>query len=64
MICLQNVDSCENFKINLQEFERLRKKMIRTAMLLGMDHPDVLKYSQELDKLHNILLKKQLQEQS
>jgi hypothetical protein len=61
MVCSQNVDNLDNFNISLQDFERLREKLIRTAVLLGMHHPDVLKYSQELDVLHNKLFKKQMQ---
>lgn len=42
-----------------QQLEMLREKMIVKALKNGLDHPDVLKYSQEVDKKHNYIMKKQ-----
>ncbi|WP_257008376.1 aspartyl-phosphate phosphatase Spo0E family protein [Bacillus sp. FJAT-45350] len=40
----------------MEQIELLREKMISTAMLYGMNHPLVLKYSQEIDQKHNSIL--------
>jgi hypothetical protein len=46
--------------IDIQEYldriETLRKKMIKTGMKHGLDHPKVLEYSREIDKSHNRLM--------
>ncbi|GAE31797.1 aspartyl-phosphate phosphatase Spo0E family protein [Halalkalibacter hemicellulosilyticus] len=38
------------------EVEKLRAIMIRTGLTKGLDHPETLMYSQELDKYLNRLL--------
>ena len=38
------------------QIESLRKKMVETAIRYGMSHPLVLKYSQDLDKMHNLFI--------
>lgn len=40
----------------LEKMERLRQQMILIGLEFGLDHPDVLSYSQEIDRLHNQLL--------
>lgn len=40
----------------LEKMELLRQQMILIALEFGLDHPDVLSYSQEIDRLHNQLL--------
>ncbi|MGO4888940.1 Spo0E family sporulation regulatory protein-aspartic acid phosphatase [Anaerobacillus sp. MEB173] len=40
----------------LEQIEVLRKRMISAALLYGMNHPTVLKYSQEIDQYHNQML--------
>ncbi|UOE93651.1 MULTISPECIES: aspartyl-phosphate phosphatase Spo0E family protein [Bacillaceae] len=47
----------------LKQIEQLREKMIETALVNGMNHPLVLKYSQELDKKHNDMLPKKVASQ-
>lgn len=42
----------------LEEIEKLRKKMIATALLHGINHPKVLWYSQKIDKKHNSILER------
>lgn len=39
-----------------QEIEQIRKKMVQAGKLYGLEHPIVLKYSMEIDSLHNLLL--------
>ncbi|WP_246589126.1 aspartyl-phosphate phosphatase Spo0E family protein [Desertibacillus haloalkaliphilus] len=39
------------------QLEMLRKKMVTAALIHGMNHPLVLKYSQQIDEKHNVLLK-------
>lgn len=41
------------------EIEELRKKMIAAALDYGLDHPKVLCFSQQIDKRHNLLLKRE-----
>lgn len=36
-----------------EKMEAVRKKMEKTAMVLGLDHPKVYQLSRELDQLHN-----------
>lgn len=40
----------------METIESLRKKMTNAAKKHGMAHPQVLKYSQELDRAHNLIL--------
>ncbi|WP_100405301.1 aspartyl-phosphate phosphatase Spo0E family protein [Bacillus solitudinis] len=40
----------------MEKIEHLRKKMTIAALKYGMSHPLVLKYSQELDRAHNLVL--------
>ncbi|WLD92681.1 aspartyl-phosphate phosphatase Spo0E family protein [Alkalihalobacillus sp. AL-G] len=47
----------ELFKNYNEHIECLRKEMIRTASVLGLNHPKVLYYSQEIDRKHNDLLR-------
>ncbi|WP_019123752.1 aspartyl-phosphate phosphatase Spo0E family protein [Brevibacillus massiliensis] len=44
----------------LEKIELLRQQMMEIAAEFGMDHPDVLRYSQEIDKLHNIFMELEL----
>ncbi|GAK00419.1 MULTISPECIES: aspartyl-phosphate phosphatase Spo0E family protein [Geomicrobium] len=46
----------------VEQLEQLRSKMIEMAKQHGMDHPLVLKYSQEIDLMHTELLKASHQE--
>jgi hypothetical protein len=43
----------------LEEMEKIRKKMIATALVHGLDHPKVLVYSQKIDEKHNLILEKE-----
>ncbi|WP_408007484.1 Spo0E family sporulation regulatory protein-aspartic acid phosphatase [Pseudalkalibacillus sp. A8] len=43
------------FKKYNEQIECLRSEMIRTARVLGLNHPKVLYYSQEIDRRHNDL---------
>lgn len=36
-----------------EEMERLRRMMQQQAVELGLNHPDVIRISQQLDELHN-----------
>ncbi|WP_257349593.1 aspartyl-phosphate phosphatase Spo0E family protein [Pseudalkalibacillus decolorationis] len=47
----------ELFKKYNEQIESLRSEMVRTARLLGLNHPKVLYYSQEIDRRHNDLLR-------
>ncbi len=40
----------------LEKIELLRQKMVELGLECGLDHPDVLDYSQKIDQLHNALL--------
>ncbi|MET3506254.1 aspartyl-phosphate phosphatase Spo0E family protein [Halalkalibacter oceani] len=40
-----------------KRIEELRGKMVSAAKQYGMSHPLVLRYSQELDRAHNKMLK-------
>ncbi|WP_329610118.1 aspartyl-phosphate phosphatase Spo0E family protein [Pseudalkalibacillus berkeleyi] len=40
-----------------EQIECLRSEMVRTARVLGLNHPKVLYYSQEIDRCHNDLLR-------
>ncbi|MGC5328232.1 Spo0E family sporulation regulatory protein-aspartic acid phosphatase [Brevibacillus sp. SYSU BS000544] len=40
----------------LEKIELLRQQMISIGLEHGLDHPDVLFYSQQIDLLHNKLL--------
>ncbi|WP_017726402.1 aspartyl-phosphate phosphatase Spo0E family protein [Halalkalibacterium ligniniphilum] len=45
-----------NYEACIHRIESLREKMIAAAKQYGLGHPLVLKYSQELDRAHNIIL--------
>ena len=47
-----------------EEIEILREKMTQTAIVLGLNHPDVLAYSQKLDEKHNMMLQLKYRETS
>ncbi|WP_236690395.1 aspartyl-phosphate phosphatase Spo0E family protein [Guptibacillus hwajinpoensis] len=47
---------CETMQRYNNEIEILRAKMTQSAMVLGLNHPDVLEYSQKLDETHNLIL--------
>ena len=49
------------YDARLKQFETIRRKMISAATVNGLKHPQVLKYSQELDNLHNGILMQELQ---
>ena len=40
-----------------EEMEELRKQMVESAGNLGMSHPVVLKYSQQLDKMYTLSMR-------
>ncbi|WP_139490772.1 aspartyl-phosphate phosphatase Spo0E family protein [Brevibacillus dissolubilis] len=40
----------------LEKIELLRQQMVKNGLELGLSHPDVLEYSQRIDRLHNQLL--------
>lgn len=40
----------------MEKIEELRSKMVNAARQYGMTHPLVLRYSQELDCAHNIMM--------
>ncbi len=40
----------------LERIELLRHQMIAIGLEHGLDHPEVLQYSQKIDQLHNKLL--------
>ncbi|KSU83408.1 MULTISPECIES: aspartyl-phosphate phosphatase Spo0E family protein [Fictibacillus] len=40
-----------------EQIEHLRQQMIDTANSLGLNHPQVLNYSQKIDETHNLILK-------
>jgi uncharacterized coiled-coil DUF342 family protein len=40
----------------LEKIELLRQKMVKIGLECGLDHPDVLKYSKQIDELHNELM--------
>jgi hypothetical protein len=48
----------EQDKINYycKQIEMLRVQMIEAAMDLGLNHPNVLQYSQQIDEKHNKIL--------
>lgn len=46
----------------LDEIEVLREKMIAAALVYGINHPKVLSYSQQIDKKHNFILKKEIEQ--
>ncbi len=47
---------------NIEVIEELREKMVATALILGINHPQVLWYSQQIDEKHNDILKHTLYE--
>ncbi|WP_088103965.1 aspartyl-phosphate phosphatase Spo0E family protein [Halalkalibacter urbisdiaboli] len=48
----------------MEKIENLRNKMTNAARQHGMAHPQVLKYSQELDRAHNLILSLELSEKN
>jgi hypothetical protein len=53
------IETVEQDKINgySKKIETLREQMIEAAMLLGLNHPHVLQYSQKIDEQHNKILR-------
>jgi hypothetical protein len=41
------------------KMEELRQKMVESATLLGLSHPTVLSYSQQLDVIYTISMQNQ-----
>lgn len=39
-----------------EKIEKLRSEMVTLGMELGLNHPDVIQKSHELDSLHNLYL--------
>ncbi|MDA5110762.1 MULTISPECIES: aspartyl-phosphate phosphatase Spo0E family protein [Brevibacillus] len=39
----------------LEKIELLRQRMVKMGLEFGLDHPDVLEYSKQIDQLHNEL---------
>ncbi|MFD2370356.1 Spo0E family sporulation regulatory protein-aspartic acid phosphatase [Brevibacillus sp. GCM10020057] len=39
----------------LEKIELLRQRMVNTGTQFGLDHPEVLEYSIQIDQLHNEL---------
>ncbi|MGB8000017.1 MAG: aspartyl-phosphate phosphatase Spo0E family protein [Anaerobacillus sp.] len=54
---------CEKMQRYNDEIEVLRAKMTQTAIALGLNHPDVLEYSQKLDETHNLILQLKYKDQ-
>ncbi|WP_347548979.1 aspartyl-phosphate phosphatase Spo0E family protein [Pseudalkalibacillus hwajinpoensis] len=48
--------NCEKMQQYNEEIEILRAKMTQSAIALGLNHPEVLEYSQKLDETHNLIL--------
>jgi hypothetical protein len=46
-----------DLKTLIRELEAKRKQMIKVGMQLGLLHPETLKLSQEIDRLHNELIR-------
>jgi len=44
-------------EVLLEQFEQLRQTMNKQAARLGVTHPEVIRISQELDRIHIELLK-------
>ncbi|WP_246062137.1 aspartyl-phosphate phosphatase Spo0E family protein [Paenibacillus oralis] len=40
-----------------QQFTTLQKEMVNLGMELGLSHPSVIRISQELDEVHNQMLR-------
>lgn len=40
----------------LEKIELLRQQMVKTGLELGLDHPEVMGYSKQIDCLHNELM--------
>ncbi|MFK3938399.1 Spo0E family sporulation regulatory protein-aspartic acid phosphatase [Alkalihalobacillus sp. NPDC078783] len=47
-----------------ERIERMRQKMLEAAEKFGLNHPEVLHFSQELDKLHTCYFTKMAQKSS
>lgn len=43
-------------EILLEKIELLRQQMVKLGLECGLDHPDVLECSKQIDRLHNELL--------
>lgn len=41
--------------ILLEKIELLRQRMVSIGLEFGLDHPEVLEYSMQIDQLHNEL---------
>lgn len=41
-------------------FEAKRQEMIEAGLILGLTHPRVVELSQELDRLHNLQLRREM----
>ncbi|MGN7469374.1 Spo0E family sporulation regulatory protein-aspartic acid phosphatase [Brevibacillus sp. SAFN-007a] len=39
----------------LEKIELLRQRMVKMGLEFGLDHPEVLEYSMQIDQLHNEL---------
>lgn len=39
----------------LEKIEHLRQRMVNMGLEFGLDHPEVLEYSMQIDQLHNEL---------
>ncbi|WP_025845299.1 aspartyl-phosphate phosphatase Spo0E family protein [Brevibacillus agri] len=39
----------------LEKIELLRQRMVNMGLEFGLDHPEVLEYSMQIDQLHNEL---------
>ena len=57
MIHANSQDTVKKGQQHYNELERLRAEMVQAANKLGLTHPTVLAYSQEIDRLHNAFLK-------
>ncbi|WHY71131.1 aspartyl-phosphate phosphatase Spo0E family protein [Fictibacillus enclensis] len=54
---MTNLLDCERLDKYNEQIEHLRQQMIDTANSLGLNHPQVLNYSQKIDETHNLILK-------
>ncbi|MDN4072365.1 MULTISPECIES: aspartyl-phosphate phosphatase Spo0E family protein [Fictibacillus] len=54
---MTNTADCERLNHYNEQIEVLREKMIQTAGLFGLNHPEVLSYSRKIDETHNLILK-------
>ncbi|USG66833.1 aspartyl-phosphate phosphatase Spo0E family protein [Brevibacillus ruminantium] len=42
-------------EVLLEKIELLRQRMVSMGLEFGLDHPEVLEYSKQIDQLHNEL---------